>query len=64
MKIFIISNGYPTKLSPQFGCFEKDQALALKRAGHDVSILYIDGRFRFYWRKLGISHKIDNDINI
>lgn len=64
MKIFIISNGYPTKLSPQFGCFEKDQALALKRAGHDVSILYIDGRFRFYWRKLGVSHKVENDINI
>lgn len=64
MKIFIISNGYPTRQAPQFGCFEKDQAFALKRAGHDVSILYIDGRFRFYWRKLGISHKMEDGINI
>lgn len=64
MKIVIIANGYPTKQEPQFGCFEKDQALALKKAGHDVSILYVDGRFRFYWRKLGITHLKDNGINV
>ena len=64
MKICIIANGYPTKQEPQFGCFEKDQALALKKAGHDVSILYVDGRFRIYWRKLGITHFKDNGINV
>lgn len=64
MKICIIANGYPTKLEPQFGCFEKDQALALKKAGHQVCILYVDGRFRYYWRKIGVTHIKDNDINI
>ena len=64
MKICIIANGYPTKLEPQFGCFEKDQALALKKAGHQVCILYVDCRFRYYWRKIGVTHIKDNDINI
>ena len=64
MKIVIIANGYPTKQEPQFGCFEKDQAFELKKQGHDVTILYIDGRFRKYWRKIGVSHKVDNAINV
>lgn len=64
MKISIIANGYPTLKEPQFGCFEKDQAIALKKAGHDVNILYVDGRFRLYWRKLGITHLKENGINV
>lgn len=39
MRIFIIARGYPTKQNPQWGCFEKDQALALAQAGHEVVIL-------------------------
>lgn len=39
MRIFIIARGYPTKHNPQWGCFEKDQALALARLGHEVVIL-------------------------
>ena len=31
MKIAIIANGYPDKREPQWGCFEKDQALALQQ---------------------------------
>lgn len=64
MKIFIIANGYPTKQEPQWGCFEKDQALALKKLGHDVSILYVDKRFRFFWRRIGISCFNEYNINI
>ena len=64
MNIAIIANGYPSKEEPQFGCFEKDQALALKKAGHKVSILYVDGRFRKFKRKLGITHFVDNEINV
>lgn len=64
MKILIISHGYPTKREPQFGCFERDQAFALKKEGHEVSILYIDGRFRSYSRKIGITHIKDNGINV
>lgn len=57
MKILIIANGYPDRPSPQWGCFEKDQALALKKLGHDVTMMYVDRRFRTYWRKIGITKK-------
>ncbi len=64
MKILIIANGYPNILDPQWGCFEKDQALALKNLGHDVCIMYVDKRFRFYWRKIGLTRIIDNGISV
>lgn len=54
MRICIIANGYPSDKDPQFGCFEKDQAIALQKQGHEVIILYVDGRFREHWRKLGL----------
>lgn len=28
------------------GCFERDQAMALKKYGHDVAIIAVDTRFR------------------
>ena len=64
MKILIIANGYPNKHDPQWGCFEKDQAVALKNLGHDVCILYIDKRFRRYWRKTGVKHFTENGISV
>lgn len=57
MKILIIANGYPDRQSPQWGCFEKDQALALKTIGHDVTMMYVDRRFRTFWRKIGITKR-------
>lgn len=45
MRIFIISRGYPTKEEPQWGCFEKDQAIALKQLGHEIVFLSVDRRF-------------------
>ncbi len=64
MNIVVIANGYPTKQDPQYGCFEKEQAIALSKLGHKVSILYVDGRFRTYRRKFGITRTVDNDIEI
>lgn len=64
MKILIIANGYPSPREPQWGCFEKDQALALKAIGHEVSIMYIDRRFRKYWRKIGVTKKIDQGLSV
>ena len=64
MKICIIANGFPDKQEPQWGCFERDQALALKNAGHEVTIIYVDKRFRKYWRKLGLTHKSENGIEV
>lgn len=64
MNIVIIANGYPTCREPQYGCFEKDQAIALQKEGHKVSILYVDGRFRKYYRRIGVNHLQENDIDI
>ena len=55
MNIFIIARGYPTSKEPTWGCFEKDQAEALSKLGHKVSIVSVDTRFRWYWRSLGIT---------
>lgn len=54
MNILIISHGIPSKEDPQWGCFELDQARALSSLGHHVAIAAIDGRFRLYWRRIGI----------
>lgn len=62
MKVFLIARGYPTKQDPTWGCFEKDQAEALNRLGHQVTILSVDTRFRFYWRKLGVQCDVHNNI--
>ena len=64
MKILVIANGYPNKHDPQWGCFEKDQAVALKNLGHEVCIIYVDKRFRTYWRKIGLTRFIDNGIAV
>lgn len=64
MKICIIANGYPNSREPQWGCFERDQALALKKAGHDVAILFVDKRFRTYWRKIGYTSFREDGIDV
>lgn len=62
MNIFVIARGYPSKQDPTWGCFEKDQAEALHKLGHQVTILSVDTRFRFYWRKLGVQYGVHNNI--
>ena len=57
MFILLISRGIPSDKDPQWGCFERDQALALHKAGHRVVVLSVDSRVRVKNRKLGISHK-------
>lgn len=64
MHVLIVSNGYPTVKDPQWGCFERDQAVALKEQGHQVSILYVDRRFRTYWRKIGINYRREDGIDV
>lgn len=56
MNIFLISRGFPEPKDRQWGNFELGQAEALRALGHKVTILVIDGRTRFYRRKLGITH--------
>lgn len=55
MNILLISRGLPEKQDPQYGNFELDQAKALAALGHNVTIASVDTRFRFYWRKLGVT---------
>lgn len=62
MNIFVIARGYPSKQDPTWGCFEKDQAEALNQLGHQVTILSVDTRFRFYWRKLGVQCGVYDNI--
>jgi glycosyltransferase involved in cell wall biosynthesis len=64
MNILLISRGYPSKRDPQWGCFEKDQALALQTFGHKVTIMSVEGRFRLYWQKIGISYICENGLDI
>lgn len=63
MKIFFITRGLPTNNDPQWGCFELDQARALVSLGHEVVMLYVDNRFRLYWRNIGISITKENGIS-
>jgi len=62
MKVFVIARGAPSKREPQWGNFELDQALALRKLGHEVVILSVDTRFRMYYRKFGITTSIYSDI--
>lgn len=55
MHILIIARGIPTKQSPQWGIFEYDQAKALAKLGHKVTIASVDSRFGAYKRKIGLT---------
>lgn len=62
MYILMLSRGVPSAKYPQWGCFEKDQAEALAALGHKVIVLSVDSRFLFSWRKIGITHIVDNGV--
>ena len=61
MNILLFSRGYPSPKDVQWGCFEKDQALALQKLGHKIVFMSIDGRFRLNNRKIGITRCQDKD---
>lgn len=64
MNIFLISRGYPNKKDNLWGNFEASQAEALRRLGHKVTVLVVDGRTRFYFRKIGIKHLKEQGVYI
>lgn len=63
MKILILSRGVPSKKHPQWGCFEKDQAEALSKIGHEVTVLSVDCRFKRHRGKMGLNILSRNGIN-
>lgn len=62
MKIFFVARGWPSKRDPQWGNFESDQALALRKMGLDVVVLSVDTRIRWYYRKLGVTKEVHSGI--
>lgn len=63
MYILLISRGIPSDKDPLWGCFEFDQARALRSIGHKVIVLSVDERVRFYKRKIGLAHKVVDGID-
>lgn len=57
MKILIVARGVPSPEDPQWGCFEFDQAKALKALGHDIAILSVDRRLSMRFKHVGIRSK-------
>lgn len=62
MNILMVSRGYPSKLDPQWGGFEREQAVALRESGNNVIVAYVDRRMRQRGRKWGITRIEDNGI--
>lgn len=62
MNICIVARGWPSAKDPQWGCFERDQAIALKSLGHNIVVLSVDARFRRYYRKYGITKEVHDGI--
>ncbi len=62
MKVLVVTNMYPTPEQPAFGTFVRDQVDALRRAGVEVDVLFINGSrgrfnylfgvFRLWWTLL------------
>lgn len=61
MKILIVTRGYPQSHNSMMGLFEKDQALALKQAGHDIAYAVVDIRSIRRKRKFGFNHFTDEN---
>lgn len=63
MKIFIISQGVPSESAPLNGIFAWDQALVLKKLGHEVSVMALDFR-RVFDRRFGKQYFKKDGINV
>lgn len=57
MRILFIPRGWPSEQLPQWGNFERDQAIALSERGHQVISLYLDVHPEFHSKKLGITRE-------
>ena len=57
MKILFISRGWPSEQLPQWGNFERDQAIMLSDRGHQVISLYLDVYPEHHYKKLGITRE-------
>lgn len=44
MRILTFTNMYPTSKNPQFGIFVKEQVESIRRMGHQVDVVFVNGR--------------------
>ena len=63
MKILVVSHGIPSPEDPQWGCFELDQAKALRALGHKVVMMATDGRHHIEHRKWGVTYSMIDGID-
>ena len=61
MKVLLVTRGYPQKHNKNLGLFERDQAVALKKAGHDVAYAVVDIRSIRRKRKFGFNYYVDEN---
>ncbi len=64
MDLLIVSRGTPSKKNPTLGIFEFDQAIALKNAGNNVTVLSCDFRSVIRIRRFGIYKSIYKGIEV
>ena len=63
-RIMVVSSGFPNEKYPMAGIFEWDQAKALAAMGNQIIFVAIDLRSIRRWRKWGISHFIQNGVQV
>lgn len=61
MKILLVTRGYPQKHNKNLGLFERDQAIALKKAGYDVAYAVVDIRSFRKKRQFGFNSFVDEN---
>jgi teichuronic acid biosynthesis glycosyltransferase TuaC len=52
MKVLVVTNMYPTEEQPAFGIFVQEQVEALRKAGVQVDVLFVNGRksrLNYFW---------------
>ena len=67
MRILVVPSWYPTTNSPIAGVFFREQALAIHRYGHHVSVIYPDLRSLRDWRSIvmgtyGVAREVDDGV--
>jgi glycosyltransferase involved in cell wall biosynthesis len=67
MHILVVPSWYPTGMNPLSGIFIKEQALAIKKSGHDVTVAFPElWSVKSFWRQpkdLGMSFQIEEGLN-
>lgn len=63
MKIFIVSRGVPSSSDPQWGNFEWDQVLALRKCGHEVCVLSVESRKKTKFQMFRLESNVVDGIN-